>query len=496
MHSRYERRLSDLPWEGLAVQLRIQARKFFCRNDECGQRIFCERLEELAAPFARRTLRLNEMLTAMGFALGGRPGKRLAGEFSIVVSARTLLRRMRASNVSNQAPVRVLGVDDFALRRGQRYGTILVDQEKHQAIDILPDREAKTLEQWLRLHPEVEIITRDRAPAYTEGAKAGAPQAQQIADRFHLLKNLTEALEAVLNGHRAILQTACDEAGASGMNADQNAIGTQPASAYQQRLAREKQQRRDRRLHLYEEVLRLRKEGAGLRAIARSIGLSRQTVRKYIRADVFPELAKRKNRANRLSPFMDYLRQRWADGCHNPSQLWREIRKLGFKGTDSVVRYHLREWRDALPPHLQRRNGIGRGRKKPCHSPRQVVWWLLKPSADLEVDEQKFVQHLLEISPEIRLAKSLAGDFQEMVRHRRVNSFDAWCDSVKKSGLKELQTFAAGLIKDGDAVRAALRLHWSNGQVEGQVNRLKMIKRQMYGRGNLDLLRSRVLHAS
>lgn len=211
IHSRYQRHLRDLPWEGIAVQLQLTVRKFFCQNDDCEQRIFCERLPELVDVYGRATKRLNDLLTLLGYALGGRAGARTCCQLHYPSSARPLLRRVRDEVPLVANSVRILGVDDFALRRGQRYGTMLVDLEHHRVIDLLPDRDATHLEQWLKKHPEIEIVCRDRALAYAEAASKGAPQAVQIADRFHLMKNLTEAFEKAVQRHSALLRQAAQE---------------------------------------------------------------------------------------------------------------------------------------------------------------------------------------------------------------------------------------------------------------------------------------------
>jgi transposase len=256
IHSYYERRLADLPWNGVAVGIRLRTRRFFCDAEDCAHHIFTERLPETAASYARRTLRMEQALRWLGLALGGEAGARTAQRLGLGVSGDTLLRHLRRMWLAQKpAPVsiRVLGMDDWAWRKGQRYGTILCDLERRRVVDLLPDRQSNTVTEWLRDHAPPEVISRDRAGAYAEAARLGAPHAVQVADRFHLLRNLREALEHVLARHGPVIEEAFRRHTPAAVT-HPPPTPPNPALTRSQQLSRE---RRQGRLVRYQQVIEL-----------------------------------------------------------------------------------------------------------------------------------------------------------------------------------------------------------------------------------------------
>jgi transposase len=517
IHSRYQRTLADLPIVQRLVRLVLQVRRFFCDNPACPQRTFCERLPELAAAHARRTKRLSTEQRHLALDIGGEAGARLAQRQGMPISPATLLRLARRDPPPAAPTPRVLGVDDFSLRKGQVFGTILVDLERHQPIDLLPDRSSDSLAAWLQSHPGVKVISRDRSVEYADGATRGAPNAVQVADRFHLLQNLREALQRVLEQHVAAIQSAqmpTAEASslpetvpsASSEHLTDNlyvdvALPEAPQTQRKQRQTASRARRQER----YTTVRELHAQGVSIHMIARQTDMSRQTIRRFLRADQFPEHGERRQRRRKLDPFVPFLREQLAAGNDNGAALWRLLRdQHSYTGSRSQVTQWVADHRQLCPvpsPTAQSRRGrppASQASTPPAprrRSARQVSWLLIRPFKDLEAEEQQLLERLTQRCSEIEVAYTLGQSFITMVKTQDHAVFDQWLQDADQSGNDELRSFAAGLERDGAAVRAALQLPYSNGQVEGQVNRLKLIKRMAYGRAKFDLLRQRVLAA-
>jgi transposase len=312
IHARYERTVADVTWHGVAVRIRLVVHKFKCDAPGCSRAVFTERLPELPRPYARKTIRLADAVELLGFALGGRAGARVAAELGTAVGPDTLIRAVRRAAAPASSEPRVLGVDDWAIRRGQTYATILIDLETHRPIDVLPDRKAETLAAWLEAHSGVEIVSRDRGGSYAEGASAGAPDATHVADRWHLLKNLGDALERFLaTNHKALAAVGDALRERPGSHeGDSAGTGVPRGEARRTRAQERTQARRAKRLAVYERVRALFADGATIKAIAREAGLDVKTVRTFVRAEAFPERAQRAAKPTRIRPFVAYLEER------------------------------------------------------------------------------------------------------------------------------------------------------------------------------------------
>jgi transposase len=524
VHSHYSRAVTDIPVGNRPVRLIVEVQRFRCRNPACYRKTFAEDFAPLIRRYSRRTTLLQELLDDIGVLVGGRPGARFARRHCLSASRSTLIRLVRRLPLPPVAPPLVLGVDDFAVRRNHHYGTLVVDLERHQLLDLWPERTAQPLISWLRKQVgSPDVICRDRAGAYADAARQGAPEARQVADRFHLACNAGAVLERVLVRHAALVRTATALESARSDHAEPSARGTssagdvlevrRPHSTSQPSTTATREARRARRLARYDQVVELYQAGASLTAIAQQMGLARSTVRKYVHADGFPEWPPRRTPLHVGSVHMTYLRERWAAGCRDATILWTELRDRRFTGSLRMVQRAVAGWRSAprvRGPRYPREDQSGAD-EAPCDtagsppeslptpprglSPHQAIWLLLRPEEELTATEQTLRAHLLQANGEIRTTQQLLARFRDLLRTRGHEQFTTWQKAAEASEIPEVRGFVASLQRDEDAVRAALTEDWNSGQVEGQVTKVKLVKRLMFGRANFDLLRRRVLLA-
>ena len=487
VHSYYKRHPADLPCLDYLVRLELSTCRFFCHNPECSKQTFAEKFPDFLEPHARRTERLLENQLQAAFFLSAEAASRLLKQLKMPSSPDTLLRIIRRSPEIDKEKARVIGVDDWAFLKGQTYGTILVNLETHEVMELLDERSADSFAAWLEENPGVEIISRDRGKEYIKGATEGAPDAIQVADRWHLLKNLREALQRFLEKKKSFLQKA---AKAEKVLQEKKKVEEAPIAKENPLPPKEEQNSSyERRKARFEAVKELDQKGVSKRAIARELGISRNTVKKYVHLEECPSYPKVKKKANKLGPYLDELQKLWEQGVNNGAQLYERVKELGFSGVQRTIeRWASRQKKNGAPKEQN-----PTPEKVIPWSPRRGAWLLTKQESELDSDEQKLLQELIQNDQNAKEAHRLGQEFQEMVRERKVELLEDWFKTVQESGISALQSFMNGLKQDLAAVKAALSLPWSNGQTEGQVNRLKFIKRQMYGRANFDLLRRKVL---
>lgn len=490
IHSYYRRKPLELPCSGQTVRLLLSVKKFFCRMETCPQKIFTERLPGLLEPSSRLTTRLRTVVQAIAGAFNAKAGARLGTQLGVDLSRMTYLRSLLRFSIAPVGKVKHVGIDDFAWKRGKSYGTVIVDLDSHAIIDLLPDREAASVKNWLEKHEEVEIVSRDRGGAYADGATQGAPQAQQCADRWHLCHNLGKAVENFLI--RAQIRLP-DEQNAEGKPSAEPTL-ERPLTTYSATPAQQgrTQARLLRKWKLYQRVKELHASGMSLRQISDEMDLARGTVRNYFRQPPEPPLpTPRPLRASKLDPYEDYILERWSQGCRNGAQIFREIQEKGFQGKISNVKAYIAHIRtstkDGQAPQARRQ-------RSEVLSPRETRWLLTHKREKLELEDQTKLDRLLQVSTEVKTVYELVQSFLKMLRARSGEQLRVWMEKANESGIPELKSFVAGIERDYDAVKAGLTLKWSQGPVEGAVNKIKTHKRLMYGRASFPLLRQKMLH--
>jgi transposase len=487
VHSTYRRRLADAPVGGRPVMLWLGVRRFFCGNADCKAVTFAEQFQGLTSPRARRTPPLARILTAIGLALAGRAGTRLASELDLPASRTGMLRLVMALPDPETGTVAILGIDDFAFRRGRDYGTILIDVETGRPVDLLRDREAGTVADWLKEHPGIKVICRDRAGAYADGARQGAPDADQVADRWHIYHNLCEHVDKAAARHRSRLEEPAPEEPeqpaapdpAQAPDLQQAATDAAARRAEESALAVRTRER-------YDLVQGLKARGKGIKPIMRETGLAKGTVRRFYYAETAGELlAKVKDgRPSVLDGHKPYLHQRWNDGVTNVRQLHAELKGRGYKGGYGTIRDYVLPFRGAgaAPPAVP-------GPPKA----RDLARWITAAPDNLDDDEKAELAKARKRCPDLDALAGHVTEFAKILTGLHGGRLDDWIAAVEADDQPDLHSFVRGIKRDYDAVLNGLTMPWNSGVVEGNVNRVKMLKRQTYGRAAFPLLRKRVL---
>lgn len=466
VHGLLRRRVLDLPAHGQAVEPHVRIRRLRCAEAGCRRRTFTKRLPPaIQGASGRRTARLDGLLRDLGRSLGGRPAAALAKRLMLPVGVDTLLRTLRRRAVQDQAPVQVIGIDEWAWRRRQRYGTLICDLQRRQVVDLLPDREPATVRAWLSRHPEVRIVARDRAGGYGGAIAAAAPGALQVADRWHLIENASAAflqtVRSVLGPIRRALRVGA---------VDPDLLSAAERLQYEGCLRRSEEN---------DAIRAMAEAGLAIKEIVRRTGRSRKLVRTVLRNtedEVF------RSRTSSLAPWLVALDAAETEGCRNGAELWRRLRAEGFAGSLRVVG----EWATRRR-RSERADGVVAGRLPPARS---IAHAMLARRDRLTRAEAMMVAAVEAGVPALATARDLVDEFHRMARARTPAALPDW---IARAGASMLAPFGCGIAADGAAVRAALIEPWSNGPTEDHITRLKLIRCQMYGRSKLDRLRARLI---
>jgi transposase len=490
VHGGYARVLADGAAGGRPVLIALSVRRFRCPEPSCPKTTFAEQAGGVSARYRRRSVPLLGMLAGFGLELAGRAAARLAGTLGVPVHSSTVLRLVMAlPDPAVTAAPAVTGVDDFALRKGRVYGTVIADAESGEVVDLLPDREAATLQAWLEAHPGAEVICRDRAGAYADGAAAGAPAAIQVADRWHLWHNLGEYVEKAVVAHRGCLTSAPDGLAAGGEGAPPGPDGLRDVCGRERALV-------SRTLERHAAVHELLQAGRSQREAAEILGLSRNTVDRFAREPGASRLlVKATSRESRLDPFKAYINQRWNEGITSAAALHAELAATqGWTGSVQAVERYVRQFRTADGRTRAGRNPRQAPATPPVPKTRQITRWLLSRPDRLDPDDQAGLAVIRASCPHLdALAGHVRGFAGMMTRRQGLLALEDWLTRVEADDQPELHSFANGIRRDQQAVTAGLALPYNSGTMEGNVNKIKMIKRQMFGRAGFALLRKRVI---
>jgi len=503
VHGGYGRVVADGAAGGRPVLIALSVRRFRCLNPSCPKVTFAEQAGGVSVRYRRRSVPLLGMLAGFGLELAGRAAARLAGTLGVPVHSSTVLRLVMAlPDPAVTAAPEVTGVDDFALRKGRVYGTVIADAESGQVVDLLPDREAATLEAWLKACPGAEVICRDRAGAYADGAAAGAPGAIQVADRWHLWHNLGEYVEKAVVAHRGCLTGPPDEPAAGGQDAlpgqfpDAGPAAGPPAPDGLRDVCGRERVLVSRTLDRHAAVHELLQAGRSRREAAEILGLSRNTVNRFAR-EPGPAglLVKATGRDSKLDPFKPWINRRWNEGRTSAAALHAEMTATqGWTGSVQAVERYVRQFRTADGRTRSGRAPRPAPAAPPAPKTRQITRWLLTRPGTLDADDQA---RLATVTASCSHLGALAGHirtFAEMMTRRQgLLALEDWLTAAEADAQPQLHSFANGIRRDQQAVTAGLALPYSSGAMEGNVNKIKMLKRQMYGRAGFPLLRKRVI---
>jgi len=482
VHSRYQRTIADVAFGGRKLVLKLLVRKWICAEASCSRHIFAERFPQLVQRYARMTDRLIKALQSAGVITNGADAAQIASSFGVPTTAKTIIRRVLQLPLPSEGSVRKVGIDEWAWKKGQYYGTILVDLEKRRIVQLLAERSVETSKVWLRQHPEIDLVSRDRGKLFREAATLGAPQAKQVIDRFHLQKNFAEALEKFFRQQERLLKKATRGSTGKARPAERPAVA--------EKVAQERRARHRQRVRLHKRIWKLYREGYYKEQIAQIVGVSSRSVYRALEQQAPPPPRRRSRSSSIVDPYLSYLASRWNQGCHNVARLYEEIVAQGYTGSRRTLEMRLRPFRPEATRPVSKQAVI---LDKPP-SPRGVALMMVRPQHNRTKEQTAYLEQLVQSDETIAAVFKLAQDFGHLLRKREGQvRLEQWKAAVQASEIAELIAFVDGLAEDAQAVSNGCSLTWSNGIVEGFINKVKWIKRSSYGQAGFPLLQRRVL---
>ena len=432
--------------------------------------------------YARMTNRLIKVLQSTGVLTNGADAALIASSFGMPTTAKTIIRRVLQLPLPSEGSVHKVGVDEWAWKKGHTYGTILVDLEKRRVVQLLADRSVETSKTWLRKHPEIDLVSRDRGQIFREAATEGAPQAKQVVDRYHLQKNFAEALEKFFRKQERVLKKATGGSAGKARRA--------PRTAEPEKVVQERRTRHHQRVSVHKRIWKLYRQGYHKEQIAQLVGVSSSSVYRALEQETPPPPRRRARSASIVDPYLSYLTLRWNQGSHNVAKLYEEIVSQGYTGTQRTLQMRLRPFRQHVARPVSKQTIIW---DKPPSS-RSVALMMVRPEQSRTREQTAYLDQLIQSNETIAVVFTLAQDFGRLLRKREGQvRLEQWKATVWASGIAELIAFVDGLADDAEAVANGCSMMWSNGMVEGFVNKVKWIKRSSYGQAGFPLLQRRVL---
>ena len=510
----HHRQLKDLPCSGLPVRFDLKVRRWACSNPRCDRKTFIHAIPDLFEKHARRTTRLQGLVTYIACAAGGLPGQRILEQIGIQISDDTLLRSLKrqAAESGHDLTATVVGIDEWSQSYKSKYGTIIVDLEKRQVIDVLETRDTDTVRAWFQAHPGIKVINRDRCSGFARAAREGAPDTIQIADRFHILDNFKDNIEQQLSLRRHKTKLAMfDLAPHEKRLASAEPWSLDKRTTAAQHRAQVRMTKIQSREVVYQRARKMAEEGESVRHIALTLGFKPKTIYRWFRNG--GRWHRREKPIAKTSPqyFEAFLKERWEAGETNGAHLLAALKERGYQGSRATLFRYLAPWRQEQrslnPPNdrccdekhnyeLELSASLGplidpvTGNSIP---PQIAAALCMKPTRMLTPRQRIKVEAMKEAAPEFAVMRSLALRLRGMLRGKDPEKLRPWIKDVNATGLNRMMAFATKLLRDEKAVETAIRNKWSYGQTEGQVNRLKTLNSSMYGRASVEMIKARLI---